>query len=514
MRKLVYLLFFIPFVVFSQNQNQKASLKLANDYYSAGNYENALQMYLSLLSDNANDQKLNYKIGVCYLNSNGDKGKAIYYLDKVVANDKEEPNAIYLLGRAYHFANKFDEAIKYYTIFKGNGKGSANNLKDVDLELQACYNAKELMKYPINIEFNNLGKTINSSFSDDFPFVPKDESFILFNSRRDGNSQGIDGKYFSDVYISYVKDGKWSVAKPLKEINTPEGDEEIIGLSSDGSTALFMFDNNAGSGDLFISKRNNEVFGKPVRLPDVINSKFNEIAASLSADGTEIYFASDRPGGFGGIDIYVSKILPNGNWSEPKNLGPFINTKMDEDFPSISNDGKTLLFSSKGHTTMGGYDIFKASYDEEKQAWGSVKNIGYPLNTSGDDMNLCLSKDNKYGYMSSIKPDGLGDNDIYRILFKDEEPEYTVVKGKIGCMDDLRTVTSANITVNRVNDMELIGTYLPNLQNMKYVIILPPGKYEFIIEGDGFKTYSEIVEVLDKSSFKPYVDKDIKLIPN
>jgi hypothetical protein len=275
-----------------------------------------------------------------------------------------------------------------------------------------------------------------------------------------------------------------------------------------------MFDNNLGSGDLFISKRNGDKFEKPQRLPDVINSKFNEIAASLSADGSQIYFASDRPGGFGGIDIYVSKILPNGSWGEAKNLGPFINTKFDEDFPSVSTDGITLLFSSKGHTTMGGYDIFKASYDEEKQAWGNVKNIGFPINSAGDDLNLCLSKDNKYGYMSSIKNEGIGDNDIYRISFKDEEPEYTVIKGKISCMDDLRTVSSANITVNRIADMELMGTYLPNPQNMRYVIILPPGKYEFIIEGEGFKTYSEKIEVLDKSSFKPYVDKDIKLIPN
>jgi hypothetical protein len=512
MRNLLLLLFFIPALVWAQNQ--KASLKLANDYFNAGNYESALQMYLSLQNDNPNDQKVNYKIGVCYLNSNVNKSRAIPFLEKVMANDKDEPNASFLLGRAFHFANKFDDAIKYYSLFKSNNKGNPNNIKDVDLELQACYNAKELIKYPVNVEFENLGKMINSSFSDDFPFVPKDESFILFNSRREGNSQGIDGKFFSDVYISYVKEGKWSMAKPLKEINTPEGDEEIIGLSSDGSTALFMFDNNLGSGDLFISKRTGDKFEKPQRLPDVINSKFNEIAASLSADGSQIYFASDRTGGFGGIDIYVSKILPNGNWGEAKNLGPFVNTKFDEDFPSISNDGTTLLFSSKGHTTMGGYDIFKATYDEDKQAWGNVKNIGFPINSAGDDLNLCLSKDNKYGYMSSIKVEGSGDNDIYRIAFKDEEPEYTVIKGKISCMDDLRTVNSANITVNRVTDMELMGTYLPNPQNMRYVIILPPGKYEFIIEGEGFKTYTEKIEVLDKSSFKPYVEKDVKLIPN
>lgn len=504
----------ISISVNSWSQTTKASMKMANEYFSAGNYEGALGMYLSLVNDFPDDLKLNYKIGVCYLNSYLDKQKAIPFLEKVVNKDKEEYNALYLLARAYHFANRFDDAIKLYTRFKETGKGSPENLKDVDVELQACYNAKELIKYPINVEFENLGKAINSSFSDDYPFVPRDESFLIFNSRREGNTQGINGKFFSDVYISYVKDGKFLPAKPIKEINTPDGDEEIIGLSADGNAALFLFDNNLGSGDLFISFRNSSGnFEKPIRLPEVINSKYNEIAASLSADGNEIYFASDRPGGYGGIDLYVSRKLPNNNWSEPQNLGPFVNTKFDEDFPSISTDGKTLLFSSKGHTTMGGYDIFKATFDENTRLWTNVKNIGYPINSSDDDMNLCLTKNNQYGYISALRKGGFGDMDIYRITFKDEEPEYTVIKGKITSLNNNIPLQSASLTVNRISDGELMGTYLPNPQTMRYVIILPPGKYELIVESDGFKTFTETLEILDKSSYVPYIDKDINIIP-
>ncbi|MCC7050383.1 MAG: PD40 domain-containing protein [Bacteroidia bacterium] len=512
MKKLLFIVCLFP--ALSWAQSNKISQKTANDYFTSGNYEEALGMFLSLLNDTPDDPKLNYKIAVCYLNSKIDKQKAIPFLEKVVALDKSEPNAVYLLGRAYHFANRFDDAIKKYEEFKENKKGSEANLKDAGIELQACYNAKELIKFPINVEFENLGKAINTSFSEEYPFVPKDESFILFNSRRENNSQETDGKYYSDIYISYVKNGKFQQARPLTNINTPDGDEQVIGLSANGTTAIFQLTNKSGKTNLYISKWADGLFSIPQLLPEVINSKHNEIAASLSEDGNTIYFASDRPGGFGGTDIYASRILPNGDWSEPQNLGPFVNTKYNEDFPNISSDGNTLLFSSKGHTTMGGYDIFKATFDENEKIWTNVRNIGYPLNTSDDDMNLCLSKDNQYGYMSCLRKGGMGDMDIYRVVFKDAEPEYTVYSGKITCIDDLRPIKEATLTVNRLTDGELMGVYLPNPQTMRYVIILPPGKYELITESGGFKTITENIEVLDKSSFAPYKDKDIKLVPS
>lgn len=513
MKRITVVLFLFALSLNGIAQNKKASLKAATEKFNAGNYEGALNDFLSLLPESPDDDKLNYKIGVCYLNSNVSKIKAVSYLEKAVKTATPAPNAYYLLGRAYHFANRFDDAIKAYTKFKEMHKGSSQNMQDVDRELDACYNAKELIKFPVDVTFENLGKVVNSPFADDFPFIPRNEAFIVYNSRRgDGNQLGVDGKFYSDVYISFEQDGKWQKSKALSTIvNTEEGDEEVIGLSADGNYALFSFDNNLGSGDIYIAKRNNETFEKPVKLPEVINSKHNEISASLSADGSMIYFTSDRPGGYGGTDIYVSTKLPKGDWGPAKNLGPLINTPYDEDFPTLALNGKTLLFSSKGHTNMGGYDIFKITWDEEKKEWTNLKNMGYPINSSGDDMNLCLAEGGRYGYMSSLREGGNGDMDIYRITFNEVEPSYSVLRGKLVSGDALKQIGPVNITVTNKANEEVYGTYLPNPHTLKYVIILPPGKYNVLVEADGFKTYSNDIEVVDKASFQPYVDKDIIL---
>ena len=184
-----------------------------------------------------------------------------------------------------------------------------------------------------------------------------------------------------------------------------------------------------------------------------------------------MYFASNRDGGYGGVDIYVTKKLPNGKWGLPQNLGPTINTKFDEDFPNISNDGKTLYFSSKGHTSMGGYDIFKASWDNVKRIWTTVKNIGYPINTPEDNMNYRESKSGRTGYISTLRANGLGDLDIYSVTFNEVDPEYTVVKGFITTSDSSHIFTDAAISVLDLQIDEEYGSYLPNPNTGRFIII-------------------------------------------
>ena len=496
-----------------EKAEKKPSMKAANEKLSSGNYAEALKEFLKLKELDANNYKLDYKIGVCYLNSSIDKSKAVSYLEKAAQYADAEPNASYLLGRAYHYANKFDDAIKAYTAFKKLGKGSQKNLLDVEREIAACYNAKELVKFPINVTFENLGKSVNSQYADQYPFIPSDESVLIFNSKRDNNISGSDGAFFSDVLISNSNNNAWTEAGDLSTlVNTTEGDERITGLSADGNTALFSFDNNTGSEDLFISSKKNGKFEKPTKLSEVINSSSNEIAGCLSIDGTSIIFVSDRSGGYGGTDLYVSKKLPNGNWGPAKNLGASINTPFDEDFPTISADGNTLYFSSKGHTSMGGYDIFKASRSNEEAAWENVLNMGYPLNTAEDNMSLSMSATGRYGYISALRKDCIGDYDIYRVVFNDVEPNYTVIRGQIVSSDPLKKVEGAMITVTNMENEEVYGSYLPNPNTMRYIIILPPGKYNIMTDSDGFKSVSEDITILDKSSIQKYLEKDIKMM--
>ena len=516
--------FFFSASLFAQPQQKKVpakgDIKLADDNFKSGNFEGALDEYLVLIKKDPDNEKYNYRIGVCYLNTDIDKTKAITYFEKN-QNKTSESETKYLIGRAYQYAYRFDEAIKSFNQYKQEKKGSSENMKDADLQVQYCINAKELMKYPVNVSFENLGKNINSEYSDYFPFVPADESFLIFNSKRPevGGWQNPDGTWGSSIYFSKVKDGQYTKAKPLgRVINDQNGEEEAVGLSANGEYLLIYYDNMQGSGDIYISKADkNHNFKEPIILDEQINStKGQEIAASITADGNAIYFASTRPGGLGGSDLYVCRRLPNNKWSPAQNLGTDINTPYNEDFPNISPDGKTLYFSSMGHTSMGGYDIFFAQWDEKENKFTDAKNLGYPINTPEDDMNFRVSASGKYGYISARRKDGFGDLDIYRLDFLDVEPDYTVVTGKVRSADASKPVDSVNVFIS-VTDAKTgseFGNYMPNPNSGRYVIILPPGKFIINTEIPGYQKYSEPIQMLDKSSFKSQMEKNIMLIPD
>ena len=283
----------------------------ADAYFTQEDFDDALEAYLTLLDKEPDNELFNYRVGVCYLYTNIDKTKAIPYLEVVARMKKHNPNTLYLLGRAYQLAYRFDDAIKSFNDFKTEGKGSSDNLKDADVQVQYCMNAKELMKFPVNVTFENLGKNINSPFDDYYPFVPADESFVVFNSKRSGGGKKkVSANNFTpSIYISYVKDGQYQPAEDIGlPIDVAGKSDEVVGLSKEGDYMLFYYFDKKGYGSIYSTTDNDgKNFGSPAILPEVINQKNQyQIAASITADGNTMYFASDRPGGLGGIDIYVT----------------------------------------------------------------------------------------------------------------------------------------------------------------------------------------------------------------
>jgi len=508
-------------IVFAQEDDKKTDPFKADQKFIQGNYESALEDYLSLLESDSKNDKYNYNIAICYLNTNINKAKAIPYLEIVTRKAKYEPNAMYLLGRAYHYAYRFDDAIKAFNQFKQTGRGNAENLKDVDRQIQFCINAKELIKFPIDVKFENLGNNINSPYADYYPFVPSDEAFLIYNSKRPTEGADIakeDGTYPAAIYISKVIDGAFIKAKNIgPPISKKDGEQEVIGLSATGEFMLLYYTNLKGVGDIYITTTDkNKSFKTAEKLSENINSsKAEEIAACISSDGNIMYFASTRAGGQGGTDLYLSKKLPNGTWGPAQNLGAEINTPFDEDFPNMSADGKVLYFSSNGHTTMGGYDIFKAELNPETKQFSNPKNIGYPINTPEDNFNFRISSNGRFGYISALREGGMGDLDIYRVTFNDIEPQYSVIKGNIASADSTQKLNFSDvfITVTDTKTQEIVGNYLPNPNSGRYVIILSPGNYDLSIEANGFNTVEEKVSILDKSSFKFEITKDILLKP-
>lgn len=518
--KINYTLLFILFFLFTFSQNEegvrKATFKEAEEKYIAANYEEALDDFLNLLAQDSKNDQYKYKIAVCYLNTNIDKTKAIPYLEILTHKPKCDHNIWYLLGRAYHYANRFDDALATYNKFKLANKGITDNLKDVDKQIQYCLNAKELMKYPNNVTFENVGDKINSSYNDHFAFVPVDESFIVFNTNRpEKNSQETaDGSYKNSIYFSKEKLGVFAKATNIgAPISSGNLGEEVVGLSSNGEYMILYIKDKKGIGNLYLSQQNvNGTYTNPIALDKTIDSDYDEIAAAITQDGLTIYFASNRPGGFGGTDLYMSKKLSNGKYGEAINLGKDINTMGDEDFPDITPDKKTLYFSSNGHTSMGGYDIFHANWNEDSSKFINVKNIGYPISTTLDDNNFRVSYSGRFGYISAIRSEGFGDYDIYRVTFNEVEPQLCAIHGHIKS-EEASKIEYQEVYVTVINlKGQIIGNYVPNLNTGAYIIILPPGKYSIKAETTGFKTLTKQLEIFDKGSFRSEIELDLQLL--
>lgn len=417
--------------------------KIAKDNFEWGNYRAALGEYLALIGKAPDNVVYNFRIGICYLNTNIDKSFSIQYLKKAITLGKTDNDIYYELGRAYLVNDSLDQAIeafeKYKTTVSQGGK-----VVEAIRQIEMCNNAKELMKKPVNVSFENLGKKVNSPEADYNPFVPTDESFIVFSTKRKevlGGNIDFDGAKCADVFVSFEKDGEFQKAKNLGPTINTDWVEEVVGLSADGGYILIGIDNIEGYDDIWVSESKTRgakiSFQKSTSLGPYINTPETETAASLTLDGNTIYFSRtplEHPG-FGGTDIYVAHKLPNGSWCEPVNLGPTINTQYDEEFPYISGDGKTLYFASKGHNSMGGYDVFRSDWDPKMKRWSRPQNLGYPINNTQDNFTFSRSDNSRYGYVSALRTGGLGDLDLYRVVYNDVEEQESAVTGKLMVME-------------------------------------------------------------------------------
>lgn len=509
MNRFLLIFLALSLAIYGQDKKDIKALETsAETKLKAENYEEALDDYLQLLTIDSKSELYNYNAGVCYLNSNINKSKAVPYLQIVTRREKYNPNADFLLGRAYQYANRYDEAIASFEKFKASAKGSEQNLAMVEQEIQHCINAKELIKYPVDVIFQPLGKSINSEYADYYPFVTENEAYMIFNSRRpvSTNTPRLDnGQYANSIFVSKIINGVYSEANVLGEpISKGNSGEEIIGMNAKGDLLLIYKTDYKGSGKIYLSKMDKSGdFSKPEALPAPINGVGDQISACISNDGKTIYFASDRPGGFGGTDIYTCQKQSDDKWSEPKNMGIGVNTPFDEDFPNLSPDGTMFYFSSKGHASMGGYDIFKSQLDPNTGKFINPRNMGYPVNTSYDDMNFRISKSGKYGYLASVRGGGMGDYDIYRISFNDDNYDYTVLIGQVGSRDNSEVpYRDVFITINDNVTNQLVGSYVPNPVNGRFIIMLPAGKYILNAEAPGFKSLSVPIEIRDKASYQ------------
>lgn len=474
---------------------------LADEHFGHRNFVMAMPIYIALVKKEPNNYLYNYRLGICYLNTNGNKKEAVKYFEFCTKQPKPDNDAWLYLGQAYHHAQEWDKAISAYNTYKL--KADAEGKKRADLYVQQCNNAKVLVRSPLTVTFTNLGKEVNSEYPDYYPFVTQDESMMSFTSRRKGNIGAaqveVDGYYASDIYYSKSANGAWTKAKNAGPLVNGNYDEQCVGLSADGTWMTVYVDNITTAGEIMFSAYGKS-FAKPIAfdgLDNDINKGF-ETAGCLSPDGMIMIFASEREGGQGSTDLYMCRKLPNGKWSLAQNLGAAINTQWGEDFPYMAPDGKTLYFSSEGHNSMGGYDLFYTVWNQENNSWSTPKNIGYPINNTENNMSICFTEANRVAYVSTVREGGIGDMDIWRVVFDEVQANYfTLVTGKIIVPDPSVAFTDVLISVAKSETNEEYGSYKPNPNTGNYVVALPPGKYVMTIDAPGCATKVETLIVFD-----------------
>ena len=497
---LVYFLLCLCYLKSLHSQNkglvqQQYEIIDGDEYMSIKNYATALEIYKEIAKTFPNNRELQYKIALCYLNTSHNQLEAIKYLEYVVQEEKFEPEAWFELGYAYALDYKLDEAIasleKYKTLIP---KQSAK----ANVRIQQCNNAKELMKRPVNVSFQNLGKELNSAYPDYYPWITKDENFLAFTSRRKGNIGGAiegDGYYSSDIYTSIAVHGKWGKARNIGPSINTSLDEQVVGLKADGSEMLVYLDHMDVFGDLFSSKKKGSNFQKVIPLSEQFNKKI-EHSGSISEEGNTIFFVRKEKED-AKTDIYMSRMLPSGSWGEPQKLNNNINTPYNEDFPYLAIDDKTLYFSSEGHNSIGGFDLFKSTWDPETNNWSMAINLGYPINTTDDDRSISISADNSVGYISAIRPGGYGDLDIYRIKFNANK-KYVIYKGEITFIDSTKIPQEINAKITAIEKTTNEEySFAPNPQTGSFIMMLPEGVYNISVISSSYKDVIETLIVSD-----------------
>ena len=507
-------------------QKAKQVFGEANKAFASQDYEAALPIYLEGLALDSANAAGNFYAGVCYLKTLY-RRKALPYLRKAYAkNPGIDPRMDYLLGEAYQANSQFDAADAAYRLYKQNYAGrDPKEIVKVDKRLEECRNGIRYLKEPVNARIVNFGPVANTKFPDYAPVISADERVMFFTSRREGSTGNfvtMDGLFYEDVYVTFNQNGQWTPPRNMgATINTPTHDA-CIAVSPDGKQ-LFLY-KDSRNGDIYSSTLVDSLayrWSKPESLGDNVNSKYQEPSVSMTADGQVVYFSSDRPGGLGGLDIYLSRRDGAGKWGEAVNLGAPINTPYDEDAPFVHADGQTLYFSSRGHTTMGGYDIFHCSL--EGNQWSEPENLGYPINTVDDDSYFVLSADNQHGYYASANEGSLGEKDIYVISMppREEMSAAAVTEVKLTPLGarPVATVTEVTRVAARNPTTILRGVVLDALSRDslaarlvltdnasneivaeldsepgtgKYTLVMPSGhNYGLAVEKDGYLFHSE-----------------------
>lgn len=465
----------------------------AEAFFMHEEWSDALPLYIQLKEKFPNNYNLDYRIGRCYLNIPYEKSKAIAYLEKAVKNislDYKEgkftengasADAYFYLADAYRINNQLEKSIATYNAFKNRANPLTYDVNLINHDIESCNRAIAAKKKPADSDEVNIGSIINTRYSETNPVVSGNEDVIVYSSRL---------PFYNAVFYAKKINGLWSVPVNIMSELGVDDDCYPTCLSFDGSE-MYLYRSNDYLGDLFVSNFVNGKWTKVRKLNKNINTEFWESHASLSSDGKTLYFTSNRTGGFGGLDIYKTERASEDNWGPAVNLGSEINSIYNEETPFIMPDNKRMFFSSFGHENIGGYDIF---YSDRKDdgSWTKPINLGFPVNTTDDELFLCPVKDGTIAYLSKFDPNGFGRFDIVRLLiYTINNPRKYKVTGSVNVNGKL--AQSFYLTLYDRNKRDTVLRQKITGDRISFETI--PGQYDVHIYAEGFETQSHPLSI-------------------
>lgn len=436
-------------------------------------YDAALDNFRKYLGKDSSMTEVYFRMGQIYESKREVANASRYYL-KIIEKDsanKAYTQAFTYLGSRALENHEFEKAKKYLSVSLQNTNKNSIVYQQLTRQLRTCEFGIQAIANPLNIKPQVLPEVLNFKAKQYFPVFTADNSTIFFTARDEQTDE--------NIYYSELKKEGWAAPKSISEqINTPYN-EGTCTISADGKIMVFTScegRESLGSCDLFITRKTGDAWSTPVNLGPAVNSRSWDSQPSLSSDGNKLYFASERPGGLGRKDIWMSELKPDGTWKTSVNLGPKINTSQDEVSPFIHANGYSFFFSSNGREGMGKFDIYLAS--TRKDIMGDPINLGYPINTSDDELALFVTADGKKAYYSVDKTGSVK-------LFEFSIPEQLSTRiNKIhylkGYITDKKTQKPlySNIELVNLKTNEKVSNFLSDPVTGDYMAVLPSeGEY-------------------------------------
>jgi outer membrane protein OmpA-like peptidoglycan-associated protein/tetratricopeptide (TPR) repeat protein len=484
-------------------------------FYDAKRNTEAEELFLKAIKADAKFIEAHILLGDTYFDM-GRKREAIDMYKKVVSiDDQFFANTYFQLAQMEMATGEYAEAMEHFNKFLERKRINPQTRAKAEQQLKNSEFGAKAVKNPVPFNPTNMGPNVNTPDFEYFPVLTADGQTLVF-TRNKRRSEAMD--YQEDFYISLLnKEGQWGLAMNIGDPINTDDNEGAQTMTADGQQLFFTGCNRKGglgSCDIYRSLREGRSWSRPENLGQPVNSNKWESQPSISSDGNTLYFSSNRAGGKGGSDIWVTQLAPNGVWSEPRNLGDSINTDGAEETPFIHPDGRTLYFTSNGHVGLGGKDIYVVRMKADG-SWGTPKNLGYPINTWQDEMGLFVDASGALAYFASDREGGVGNLDIYSFpLYEAVRPvPVTYVKGLVKDINTKRPLGAKFELIDLSTSKTVIESRSDRVTG-DFLVCLPLDRdYALNVSKDNYLFYSENFSLKERASVNKPFTMNVDLQP-